>query len=309
MKIFSHTIKAFKKGLRQRLFYIKNHKKGFSIIFLLPGSLREKLGDNMFFRTLTKNNKSINLKKEGDFSLLRAGDITLKFPKRCFYEGDFFDIIYPSLKLNDELIETLVYKNPYYESEGCYENFGVVLQKGDYVVDAGANIGMFSVIAAKKITETGQVFAFEPLEEITRVLDENIKNNHCTNIIIEKKLLGESVRDVDLYFNLEENYNAASKTLHKSTDSVLVLKQTTLDDHVTNNNIPRIDFIKADIEGAERDMLAGAEKTIKKFKPKLAIRTYHLPDDKEVLYNLVSKFVPEYTIKLHKKTLYAWIEK
>jgi hypothetical protein len=47
--------------------------------------------------------------------------------------------------------------------------------------------------------------------------------------------------------------------------------------------------------------------TIKKFKPKLALRTYHLPDDKEVLYALVKQYVPEYKIKLDNKTLYAWI--
>ena len=80
-----------------------------------------------------------------------------------------------------------------------------------------------------------------------------------------------------------------------------------MDNYVENNNIEKIDFIKADIEGSERYLLKGAEKTIKKFSPKLAIRTYHLPDDKEVLFNIVKDFNPKYNIVLHKKTLYAWI--
>ena len=73
------------------------------------------------------------------------------------------------------------------------------------------------------------------------------------------------------------------------------------------NNVKKVDFIKADIEGAERDLLAGAENTIKRFKPKISIRTYHLPDDPEVLYNIIKKYVPEYKTVQFKKTLYAWI--
>ena len=58
---------------------------------------------------------------------------------------------------------------------------------------------------------------------------------------------------------------------------------TTIDEFVKSNNIEKVDFIKADIEGAERDMLRGATEVLKKFAPKLAICIYHLPDDKEVL--------------------------
>lgn len=300
--------KNLKKGLAQRLFYIKNAKYGFSIIFLLPGSLREKIfGENTFFRTLTKNNKDIHLQKTGDSMMLKAGHFALRFPMGCFYETDFFDIMYPRLNLHDPLIEHLVYKNPFYVSEGSYEKFGVVLSEGDYVLDAGANIGMFSIIASHAIGAHGKVFAFEPLKEISDVLEENEQSNNCANIIIENKILGEVNKEVEFFYNLDSNYNAASKTIKHDGDKVVLLEQVTLDEYVRNNNIIKIDFIKADIEGAERDLLKGGEETIKKFKPKLALRTYHLPDDKEVLYNLVKKYVPEYNIRLDNKTLYAWI--
>ena len=239
--------------------------------------------------------------------ILEAGAFTWRFPKGCFYESDFFDIIYPRLQLHDPFINRIVYENPFYESEGSYERFGVTLAPGDYVLDAGANIGTFSIIASSVVGESGKVFAFEPLKEISDVLEENSQKNNCKNIIIENKILGEISKEVEFFYNLESNYNAASKTLKHDGDKVVTLKQITLDEYVSRNAIEKIDFIKADIEGAERDLLKGAEETIKKFKPRLALRTYHLPDDKEVLYDLVRKFVPEYTIKLHNKTLYAWI--
>ncbi|MGC9049063.1 MAG: FkbM family methyltransferase [Patescibacteria group bacterium] len=73
------------------------------------------------------------------------------------------------------------------------------------------------------------------------------------------------------------------------------------------NDVKQIDFIKVDIEGMERNLLAGAEKTIKKFKPKIAIRTYHRPDDPEVLERMIKSFVPEYNIIKTSKVFYIFL--
>ncbi len=295
------------KAVKQRIYYIKNFKNGFSLVFLLPGFLREKLGKNLFFTTLVKNIKSINIAKSGDYTTIRAGKYSFIFPQGCFYEGDFFDIVYPNLQIRDAKIESLVYHNPFYESEGNYENFGTKMRHGDYVIDAGANIGMFSIIASDKVGETGKVFAFEPLPEVSAVLRKNIDTNRCRNILVEEKILGNVNKKVDFYYNLEENYNASSTISKNSSDNVTKLQQITLDRYVKDNSITRLDFIKADIEGAERDLILGAEEVIKKFKPKISIRTYHLPDDPEILFDLIKKYVPEYNIILDKKTLYAWL--
>ncbi len=56
----------------------------------------------------------------------------------------------------------------------------------------------------------------------------------------------------------------------------------------------KITFIKADIEGFEFDMLLGAEKTIKRDKPKIAICVYHRPEDLITILELLKNFVPEY---------------
>ncbi len=83
----------------------------------------------------------------------------------------------------------------------------------------------------------------------------------------------------------------------------------TLDNWVKENGIERIDFIKADIEGAERNMLCGAKEILKRFEPKLAICTYHLPDDKEVLEKIVLEANPNYKVEHKYKKMYAYVPK
>jgi len=78
---------------------------------------------------------------------------------------------------------------------------------------------------------------------------------------------------------------------------------------MTKSRLEKVDFIKADIEGAERNLILGAEKTIKKFKPIISIRTYHLPEDAIIIENIIKNFVPEYIIRQDRKTLYAWVQK
>ncbi|HJJ95065.1 MAG TPA: FkbM family methyltransferase, partial [Methanocorpusculum sp.] len=67
------------------------------------------------------------------------------------------------------------------------------------------------------------------------------------------------------------------------------------------------DFIKADIEGAERLMLSGAQKTLKEAAPKLSVCTYHFPDDKKVMKQLILQANQEYRIIDKWKKYYARI--
>lgn len=89
-----------------------------------------------------------------------------------------------------------------------------------------------------------------------------------------------------------------------------IINVTTLDKFVENNKLERVDFIKADIEGAKREMLIGATNTLKKFSPKLAICTYHFPDDPEVLRKIILKANSNYKIvQLRHKLLAAVMNK
>ncbi|MBP3444189.1 MAG: FkbM family methyltransferase, partial [Methanocorpusculaceae archaeon] len=65
------------------------------------------------------------------------------------------------------------------------------------------------------------------------------------------------------------------------------------------------DFIKADIEGAERQMMKGAVETLKRDAPKISICTYHFADDAAVLREIIKAANPAYRISEKWKKMYA----
>lgn len=81
---------------------------------------------------------------------------------------------------------------------------------------------------------------------------------------------------------------------------------TTIDAFCAKNALT-VDFIKADIEGAERRMLTGAKDILKTQGPKISVCTYHLPDDPQVIRDLLLKANPNYRIVEKWKKIYAEI--
>ncbi len=86
----------------------------------------------------------------------------------------------------------------------------------------------------------------------------------------------------------------------------MLVQQTSIDEYVANNKVPRVDFVKMDIEGMEPEALRGAVQTLKKHKPRLAICTYHHPDHPKLLEDIILKANPSYTIKHGHSKLYAF---
>lgn len=186
--------------------------------------------------------------------------------------------------------------------EGPYETEDVQLHNNDVVVDCGANIGMFSILAVHRGAK--MVYAFDPQKRTLKLLDVNIVSNGCEGKIIPVPF-GLSDKKCSLSFT-ESDGTIGSRISRDGDTATTTIECTTLDDWVAENNIPRIDFIKADIEGAERDMLHGARNTIRRDHPRLAICTYHLPDDPEVLRDIILSIDPTYHIDQRAKKLYAW---
>ena len=223
-------------------------------------------------------------------------------PKKLFYKpelsgwlsSEFIDIVCPLLP--DKQGITLY---PY--NEGPYEHDNIRIDAGDIVFDCGANMGLFSIMCANF---NCTCYAFEPMPANLKWLKEVVQLN--PHII----LAPYAINDVDgeLWFENSETTSFNTKISENATPSNRIkVDSITLDSYVEKNNIKRVDFIKADIEGAERLLLKGATNILKEFAPKLSICKYHLPDDPEVLRELILKANPSYIIKEQYKKIYAYV--
>jgi FkbM family methyltransferase len=190
--------------------------------------------------------------------------------------------------------------------EGPYgyidKDINVTVMKNDIVADVGAWIGDFSAYAA---TKGAIVYAFEPVarnyELLTKTADLNAKK-----IIAVKYGLGNNEEDMEI--NVNENNTAGSSMYLSKSRKKETIKITTLDKFAEKINIKKLDFIKADIEGGERYLLWGAKRTLKEFAPKLAICTYHSPEDSELLEKIILDSNPRYCIKHTMHKLFAMVK-
>lgn len=199
------------------------------------------------------------------------------------------------------------------DEEGPYLfRHGSELQPGDIVLDCGSNLGLFSAFAASKGCKC---YAFEPTPDLHTIIEENGRLNENRVILVDAAVADKS-GTAELYicgndFEANSLLPSQAKPFYTEKEHLRSLQvcQISIDDFVKKQNIDHVDFIKADIEGAERLMLAGAQNTLKQFAPRLSICTYHLPDDKEVLTKLIKKANPQYEIEYRWRKLYAEIPK
>lgn len=211
------------------------------------------------------------------------------------------------LRTTIDLLIDLVfpYLNDYSQvDEGPYEYQKVVLEENDVVIDCGANIGLFSARASALGCKT---YAFEPNPDVLKYLNMMNKYNK-NNIEIVPYAVGKEVGSC--LFSVEDGDTTVGNIIGNTAKSgkSFEIKQTSLDAYVEERRLEKVDFIKADVEGAERLMLEGARGVLKRYAPKLSLCTYHLYDDVSVLTDLILDANPDYKIKYAWKKLYAWVE-
>jgi len=220
----------------------------------------------------------------------------------------FQDTFLFSCLLNDNYDKSLVEQFDPLMDEGPYgyvdADFDVTIKKDDVVIDAGAWIGDFSAYAASK---DATVYAFEPVRISygtllkTALLNEN-------KIIPVKKALGD--KDGEMEIITPGKYNAGSSLYFDSLPNSIkeTIEVMTLDEFIEKESIKKVDFIKADIEGGERYLLMGAKKVLKEFAPKLAICTYHKPEDPKLLEEIILDANPKYCVVHTSHKLFAVVK-
>jgi len=145
-----------------------------------------------------------------------------------------------------------------------------LVKKRMTVLDIGANIGYYTLIAAKKVGRGGKVFAFEPEPSNYDLLCKNIKINKLHNVVPIPKAVSDSANITKLYLS-PVNRAEHSFCKYRGTSATFVNVETiVLDDFLKD----KIDFIKMDIEGAEMEALKGMQNIIRNNKKLILITEF-----------------------------------
>lgn len=150
------------------------------------------------------------------------------------------------------------------------------LKPGMTFYDVGANIGFFAVIAARLVGPSGHVVCFEPLPENARQIEYNARLNGFSNIAVRCEALGGSNRTDTFNTSAEPTWGMLStvgKTPGQPSGRIAVTVRT-LDSLFSEGVIPRPDFIKMDIEGAEIEALAGGSACVREHLPIFVIEMH-----------------------------------
>ena len=141
--------------------------------------------------------------------------------------------------------------------------FVSLITDGDVVVDLGAHVGYYALLAARRVGPEGRVFAFEPHPDNFRLLVKNIESNFYSNVIPVQKAVSNETGEAELFLGGTTTHSLFRKS-ENSNKSVLV-QTTSLDEYfqtIEQRLRSRIKLIKMDIEGAELQAMLGMRQII-----------------------------------------------
>jgi hypothetical protein len=156
------------------------------------------------------------------------------------------------------------------------------IEKSTYIVDVGANIGCHAVSYAN-FNSKCKVWAFEPQEKLHEILKRNVaKNNLNDRVTLFKSGLGHEARGTTMtsldkvYDANQRGHNKGGIGIGEGGESIDIITLDSL-------QLPGLDFLKIDVEGAEGLVIQGGAETIKKYKPVIFFEHNYQTIDPKIL--------------------------
>jgi FkbM family methyltransferase len=154
------------------------------------------------------------------------------------------------------------------------------------VIDIGANIGLHSVWFSKHAFK-GEVVAFEPNEHNRVMLAKNLEQNGCKNVTVYSNIVGERkgmsfISSFDP--KLPGNYGECS-VLDSNPGQLYESREMV---NIDSINVQKLDFVKIDVEGYEKQVLNGMKETIKKHRPGMLVEVNNSTTHIEHMWNMLA---------------------
>ncbi len=188
-----------------------------------------------------------------------------------------------------------------------FNHYGICdINPKDIVIDIGAHIGSFTLLASKKANK-GKVLSYEPSQESFKLLKENVKINNGNNIILHNEAVGKNSGEGYLF----QHKNNAENSLYKKSNNKKKIHLTTLAEIFRKYQLNKCDVLKLDCEGAEYDILFSSGNQLSKVKK--IILEYHEPTyfgiDNKYSVNSLMEFLKKkgFKVNVTKDTHYQGI--
>jgi FkbM family methyltransferase len=235
---------------------------------------------------------------------------------------DFGDFLYKAVKFFRPKSKLLKFKVPKYDYEFyCRINKDdfivmtrhedVIIEyfrpkEGDIVVDIGAYIGLYTIIASKRVGANGKVIAIEADPSNFELLNRNIKVNQLTNIISLNNAVYSKETKLKLYLPGEElghtTYNTVMSDRAKNEDKFVEVSANTLDYLLQLKEITDVNWVKIDVEGAEFEVLKGAHNLLLNSRNIVILMEVHGSTND---YRLkLEEFIRSYNLKIEFEKIY-----
>jgi FkbM family methyltransferase len=165
---------------------------------------------------------------------------------------------------------------------GVYERgevriFHQMVKLGMTVLDLGANIGYFTLLAAKLVGPTGRVFAFEPDPTNFSLLQKNVSMNGYENVTVVDKAVSDQGGRAELFLS-SDSWGHSLFSVHRNAGSVQV-QVTSIDEFLSKDVM--VDFVKMDVEGAELRALRGMRRILSNGTVKAMVIEFHFDELEE----------------------------
>jgi FkbM family methyltransferase len=175
------------------------------------------------------------------------------------------DVLY--VDLANAVGRTIWVRGDYVTEPAIKESIESNLKQGDVFLDVGANVGFFSLLAARRVGESGEVHSFEPLPELASLLRRTVAANRLHNLHVVEAAVGERPGTAEMAVMKDSAYShliggaAEVESDHGSWRPVSVAT-VSLDEYLDRAVRRPVRLIKMDIEGAEIEALDGARRLL-----------------------------------------------